>query len=122
MAIKPQTKKFVDALVDNPKLTQTEAYLQTHRTMERKTANSNASQLLKQPNVLAYLATKSDIAQKTLYQVLQNARKQKDSVNWQRLAKDTANDVLDRVHGKPLTKTTSLNVSVSIEQLLNELD
>lgn len=118
----PQTKAFVDKLVSDPTLTQTQAYLDTHRTENRRTANSNATQLLNKPSVLAYMASKSDIAEKTIYQVLTNAKKKKDSPQWQRLAKDSANDILDRVHGKALTKTSSLNLNINIQDAISELE
>lgn len=120
--MKPKTKAFADKLLENPKLSQTEAYLQTHETESRATARNNASSLLAQPNVLEYLQSKSEIAEKALFNVLQTSKKHKDNVNWQRLAKDTANDVLDRAVGKPLARTSSLNISVSIEQALNSLE
>lgn len=120
--MKPKTKEFIDLVVSNPKLSRTEAYIRTHETTHRPTARANASELMSKPNVLAYLETKSDIAEKTLYQVLKTSKKHSESVNWQRLAKDTANDVLDRVHGKPLARTTNTNLNINLEQAINELE
>lgn len=119
--MKKKTKQFVDTLVENPKLSATSAYLQTHETNNRNTARVNASVLLAKPEVHQYLASKSDVAEKTLYSVLSISKKNKESVNWQRLAKDTANDILDRVHGKPLSKTSNLNLNINVEQAINEL-
>lgn len=119
--MRPKTKQFADKLLSDPKTNATQAYLDTHVTTNRKSAKVNASQLLRQDNVLQYLGTKSDIAEKTLYSVLNNSKKHKESVNWQRLAKDSANDILDRVHGKPLTKTNSVNLNLNLEQAVNEL-
>lgn len=119
--MKPKTKAFADKLIEDPKISATAAYLETHETESRATARANASALLAQPNVHAYLASKSDIAEKTLYTVLSNSKKHKESVNWQRLAKDSANDILDRVHGKPLARTNQVNVNINLEQAVNEL-
>lgn len=119
--MKPKTRKFVDTVAENPKMSHTDAYLATHKTENRTTATTNAYKLLQKPSVLEYMATKSDYAERTVYGVLKNARKRKDDVQWQRLAKDSANDILDRVHGKPLTKTTNLNIGATLEEALNSL-
>lgn len=119
--MKPKTKAFVDKLVENPKMSQTTAYIETHETDNRTTARVNASQLMSQPNVHQYLQSKSEIAEKSLYEVLKTSKKHKESVNWMRLSKDTANDILDRTHGKPLSRTNNVNVNLNIEQAINEL-
>lgn len=119
--MKPKTKAFVDKLIANPKLSATTAYLETHETDKRSSARVNASQLLAQPNVHAYLASKSEIAEKSLYEVLKTSKKHKESVHWMRLSKDTANDILDRTHGKALSRTNNVNLNLNIEQAINEL-
>lgn len=119
--MKPKTKAFVDEIIKDPKISATNAYLKTHETNNRATARVNASQLLAKDNVHAYLASKSDIAEKTLYQVLSNSKKHKESVHWQRLAKDSANDIMDRVSGKPISRTNNVNLNLNIEQAINEL-
>lgn len=118
----PKTKQSVDLILNDPTINQTDAYLVSHPTATRANAATHMSKLLKQPNVLAYMASKSDIAEKTIYQVLTNAKKNKESVNWQRLAKDAANDILDRVHGKPPITAHHTNINVNVEQALNSLE
>lgn len=119
--MKPKTKAFVDKIIEDPKISATNAYLQTHETTSRDTARANASLLLSKPAVHAYLASKTDIAEKSLYQVLKTASKHKDSVHWMRLFKDSANDLLDRVDGKPVSRTNNINLNVNVEQAINEL-
>lgn len=122
--LKRKTKAFVDVVLANPKMAVSDAYLQTHKTNNPRTAAVNGSVLMNQPNVLAYMAKHSDIAEQAIVSVLKNAkkRKNKDSIQWQRLVLDSGAEILDRVHGKALTRTNSLNVSMTMEEALNSLE
>lgn len=120
--IKKKTKAFVDNLIAHPTKTATQAYLDTHETENRPTARVNASQLLAKPDVLEYLALKAPIAEQAIFQVLQNSKKRKDNPVWQRLALDSAQSVLDRTYGKPLTRTISAQTNINIEASLNSLE
>ncbi len=120
--IKKRTKAFVDKLIANPTMSAAQAYVDTHESNNRYASRVSASQLLNSPNVLAYLEEKAPIAEKAVFQVLQNSRKHKTSPQFQRLTLDSANSILDRTHGKPLTRTISAHTSFSIEDTLNSLD
>lgn len=121
MAIKPKTKAMADLILSDPKISQQEAYLRTHETEHKPTARVQASILLNKPEVLAYMEQKAPMAEKAIVQVLNNAKKNKDSVQWQRLAHDSAQTILDRTYGKAITRSNNLNVTVSIEDALNSL-
>lgn len=121
--IKPKTKAFADKLLNDPKITQQDAYLQTHKTTHKPTARVQASILLNKPDVLAYMEQKAPLAEKTIVQVMKNAntKDNKKSVQWQRLAHDSAQTILDRTYGKAITRSNNVNVNVSIEEALNQL-
>lgn len=119
--IRPKTKAFADKLMADPKITQTQAYLDTHPTSSRLAARVQASHLMAKPEVLAYMEQKAPMAEKAIVQVLNNAKKNKDSVQWQRLAHDSAQTILDRTYGKAITRSNNINVSISIEDALNSL-
>lgn len=120
--IRPKTKAFVDKLLEDPKITQTQAYLDTHQTENRLAARVQASHLLSKPDVLAYMEQKAPMAEKVIVQVMQNAKKNKNNVQWQRLAHDSAQTILDRTYGKSITRSNNLNTNTSIEELLNSLE
>lgn len=120
--IKPKTKAMADTLMNDAKISQTDAYLLTHETTNRATARVNASMLMHSPGVLEYMEQKAPMAEKAIVQVLNNAKKNKDSVQWQRLAHDSAQTILDRTHGKPISRTNNINVNISIEEAINSLE
>lgn len=120
--IKKRTKAFVDKLIANPTMSAAQAYVDTHETNSKVNGRVNASQLLSSPNVLAYMNEKAPMAEKTVVQVLQNAKKHKTSPQFQRLTLDAANSILDRTHGKPLTRTIAAHTTFSIEDTLNSLE
>lgn len=120
--IKKRTKNFVDTLIANPTMSAAQAYVDTHESNNRYASRVSASQLLNSPGVLAYMEQKAPMAEKAVVQVLQNAKQHKTSPQMQRLTLDAANSILDRTHGKPLTRTISAQTNLNIETSLNSLD
>jgi phage terminase small subunit len=68
--IKPKTKAFVDKLVNNPKMTYTDAYLATHDTIKRNVAAVEGSRLANSPAVLAYMEKHTDKAQERIVELM----------------------------------------------------
>lgn len=110
-------KAFADELINNPKQSATKAVLKTYNVNNRRTASVVASENLTKPNVLKYLDAHSTEAENVLIEVMGNARRYKTKPAFQRLAKDTADSILDRVHGKATTKveSTSINANLNLE-------
>lgn len=92
--MKPKTKAFVDELLKNPKLSQTEAYMRTHKTTNARSAGVSASKLLAKPNILIYMEEHVDMARNKVVQLMNTASR--EDIQFR-----SAQDVLDRVYGKP---------------------
>ena len=109
LRLKPKTKQMVDNLIDNPKLSQTQAYIDTHDTTNRKTAAIAASKLLQKPNVQIYKQSAVIKAKKRVVQLV-------DSDN-EAIALKASDSIIDRVEGKPLQKneTTQRTVEVKLD-------
>ncbi len=120
--IKRRTKAFVDKIIANPTMSAAQAYVDTHETNNRNAARVTASQLLSKPDVLEYMAEKAPLAERSIVQVLQNAKKYKSSPQFQRLTLDASNSILDRTHGKPLTRSIAAHTNINIETSLNSLE
>lgn len=114
--MKPKTKAFADTLLANPKISNTEAYMRTHKTTNRRSASVSASKLLATPSVSIYLAKHVDAARMRRVQLVDNASKEEVQLR-------AAQDILDRVHGKATQKaemsvsgvTLNIDLSSSLE-------
>lgn len=107
LRIKPKTKAMVDKLLDNPKMSQTEAYIQTHDTENRLNAGIAASKLLKQPNVMIYKDSAIRKAKKRVVSLV-------DSEN-ENISLKASQDILDRTEGKAAQKTEHTSRVVRVE-------
>lgn len=107
--MKPKTKSYADKLLANPKMSQTEAYLQTHKTTNPNTARVNASKLMANANVQLYLDKHIKKARDKVVQLI-------DSKNEQ-TALRASDSVLDRQLGKPRQQieVSSQMVSINID-------
>lgn len=91
--MKPKTKAFVNELLANPKLSNTEAYIRTHKTTNRNSARASASQLLASPSVSIYMQEHVNKAQQRIVSLVDNATKEEVQLK-------ASQDVLDRSFGK----------------------
>jgi hypothetical protein len=109
LRLKPNTVKMLELMESNPKLSQTEAYKQTHATNNSNTAAVEASRLLASPNVQIYKDSVVKKAKRKIGILI-------DSEN-ERIALDAAKDVIDRTEGKAIQKneTTSKVVTVKLD-------
>jgi len=106
LKLKPKTKAFVDKLIEEPKLSQTEAYIQTHETNNRDTAKVEASKLLTKPNVQIYKDSAVIKAKKRIVALV-------DSDN-ENIAIKASQDIIDRVEGKAVQKNESTQRTVNV--------
>lgn len=112
LRITEKTKRFYDTVIDNPKLTQTEAYKQTHDISKHKNENSAAvaaSRLLKSDKYQIYKASVVGKAKRRIASLV-------DSDN-ENIALKASQDIIDRTEGKATQKTenTSRTVHVALD-------
>lgn len=109
LRLRPKTVAMVDMLLENPKLTQTEAYMRTHDTDNRKNAGIQASKILNKPSVQIYKDSAVRRAKSRIVSLV-------DSEN-ESIALKAATDIIDRTEGKAVQKneTTTKTVEVKLD-------
>jgi hypothetical protein len=90
--LKQKSKQTLDIIAGNPKISATQAYLETHSTANRVTAGTNVGKLLRNPAAQIYLKKHTDKAKQTIVQLMETA-KDETKLN-------AAKDILDREYGK----------------------
>lgn len=107
LGLKPKTVQMVDMLIEDKTLSQTEAYIQTHKTDNRKNASIAASRLLAKPSVRIY---KDSAIKKAKGRIVELIDSQNESI-----ALKSAQDVLDRTEGKAIQKTENTSKVVEVK-------
>lgn len=107
LRLKPKTKAFIDLMNDNPKLSATEAYIQTHETTNRVAAGNNASRVLKKANVIGYKDAAVNKAKRRIVSLV-------DSDN-ENTALKASQDIIDRNEGKAIQKNESISRTVEVK-------
>jgi len=114
--MKLKTKAFADELLAHPKLSNTEAYLRTHQTTNRKSASVSASKLLAKPSVSIYLEKHISNARKRVVDLIDNAGKEEIQLR-------AAQDILDRSYGKATQRTEGVATGITLNiDLTGSLD
>lgn len=118
--MQPQTKAFLDKLIEDPKIDQTQAYLDTHivratpSNPQRKMAGDNASRLMARSSSRVYMKKHIKMAKETAVEVLENARRYKNKIAFQRLAADQAERIMDRELGRPIARVEQQNTNINL--------
>ena len=109
LKIKPRTKLFVDELLNNKKISQTQAYINTHETNNRKVASIEASKLLRKPSVIGYKDSAVKMAKDRIVTLVKSDNES--------IALKASQDIIDRNEGKAIQKTenSSRTVHVSLD-------
>ncbi|MFO0920052.1 MAG: hypothetical protein U0451_00060 [Candidatus Saccharimonadales bacterium] len=102
--MKAKSKEFINVLLTNPKISNTEAYMRTHGTTNRKSASVSASKLLAKPSASIYIAKHVEMATNRISTLVNNAKKEETQLR-------AAQDILDRTYGKPSQAISSVNYS-----------
>lgn len=109
LKLKPKTKAFVDLTLQDPKISNTEAYLRTHKTDNRHVASVEASKTLAKPSVQIYKQT----------HIMQAVKKIVELTNHDKpdIALRASQDILDRTQGKATIQSdnntyTQINISL----------
>lgn len=128
--LRPLTRKqkaFVAELINNPKQSATSAAKKTYDVTTELSARQQAHDNLTKPNVLAELAKYSGTAELTLVEVMNISKERmRDStlarsVDWAVNARQTADSLLDRVHGKSTQRTESVSTTVTLSLSLKDI-
>lgn len=106
ICMKPKTKKFLNQLIYNPKISATQAYLDTHNTTNRASARASASKLLATPNVQLYMQEHVFKARDRIIELIDSSKEE--------VALRASESVLDRQLGKPIQSINTSNKSVYI--------
>lgn len=99
LKLRPKTKQFADLLVSNPKISQTEAYLATHKTENRNAAKVEASKTLTKPNVQLYMDSHINKAKMKVIELVDSDKPD--------IALRASESILDRSLGKATVVTES---------------
>ncbi len=124
--IKPLTRKqqaFVNTLLNNPKLSATQAVKQTYNVNNDNTASSIASENLRKPEIISKLQNYNELVENTLItDVIQYNNS--DDINQRKLANDTARYIHDKINGKArqITEVTSTGVTLNIDLTTSIID
>lgn len=97
---------MLDLLIQDPKLTQTDAYLMVHGKANRQTARTNSAKLMKKPEAHIYLQEHVEKARRTIVSLTDS---DKDEIRLR-----ASQDILDREHGKATTVTEVKSTGVTI--------
>lgn len=114
LKLKPKTIAFVEELINDPKQSQTQAYLKTHNTNNPNSARASASQLLATPNVSIYTNAIENKAKRRIAELVNSDKED--------IALRASQDILDRNIGKAVQKTVSTNLNITFEQALNDIN
>lgn len=109
--LRPLTKKqkaFADTLINNPKMSATQAVLKTYGKPEAPTTIGTAQQIahdnLSKPNVQLYMNSHIDKAKMTVVSLMDS---KKDDIRLR-----ASESILDRTYGKPTQKTDNTSTSL----------
>jgi hypothetical protein len=107
LKLRPKTKAFVDLLQSNPKLSQTQAYIDTHMTVNRNAASVEAAKLLAKPSVRIYSNNAVLRAKKKIVTLIDSEQ--------ENIALRASESVLDRQFGKATFKSESVAKTVEVK-------
>ncbi len=107
LGLKRNTQAFIDTLHANPGMSQTQAYLDTHRTTSRKTASVESTKLLRKPSVQLY---SNDAVNKAKRKIVTLVDSDNDSI-----ALKASESILDRTLGKPLQKSETVAKTIEVK-------
>lgn len=120
--LKPLTRKqaaFVQELVNNPKQSATQAVLKTYNIKNPVTAATVGTENLRKPNIMLELEKYSKNAELVLIRTMNRSEQMMMSdagraVDWANTARQTADSILDRLHGKATQRLESQSTTVTL--------
>ena len=108
--MKPKTKAFLDEIAKNPRQSNVDAYINTHKTNNRKSAGASASKLLAKPSSVIYLEQHIDKARNRIIDLVDSASKEEIQLR-------ASQDILDRSYGKAtqINEITKRGITLNID-------
>ncbi len=107
LGLKPKTVEMIEMMENNSKLSQTEAYIRTHKTENRISAANSASALMAKPSVQIYKDSAIRKAKKRIVTLV--------SSDNEGIALKASQDILDRTEGKAQQKEGNVSRVVRVE-------
>lgn len=107
LGLKPKSKAVIDEIIENPTISNTEAYMKHHKTNNRKAASVEVSKLLSKPTAQIYKDSAIRKAKKRIVSLVESGN--------ENIALKASQDILDRTEGKATQKTESVNRTVEVK-------
>ncbi len=105
--LKPKTKAMIDDMLDDPRLTQREAYLRHHKTTNIKTVDRALNRTMNKPSVIGY---KDSAVRKAKRRIIELVESKNESI-----ALKASADIIDRNEGKAVQKNESISRTVDVK-------
>ena len=108
---KPLTRKqeaFVTELIKNPKMSATEAVKRTYNATTNHSAEVIASENLRKPEIISRLGDANNMIEQVLMDTV-GEYGNSDKIQERSLAVDTSKWIHDKIHGKAVQKSSSVN-------------
>jgi hypothetical protein len=119
---------FVDGILGQPKKSATQVASEVYNVRgKRHTAEVIASENLRKPEIMVYLANHSSKAENTLVEIMNygseygKEMKDRDGASYAGVAVSAAKDILDRVHGKATQKVEQHSTVVTLSLDLTDI-
>ena len=113
-------KNFAKLRVTEPHLSNAEVVRRAgYNNTTLQSASQMANTLMKKDEIRLEMAKWSNEAENTVYEVMTTAKErmstdEKNGATWGNLARQTADSILDRVHGKATQRVESSSTSLSL--------
>lgn len=112
--IKPRTKAFADKLLQDPGISQTQAWIDTHKTNNPRAASVESSRTLAKPSLQIYMQNHINKAKTRIVDLVDSDKPD--------IALRASQDILDRTHGKATviqenTTYTDIKITLGTEPL-----
>lgn len=108
---KPLTRKqeaFVTELIKNPKMSATQAIKNTYNVSTNHSAEVMASENLRKPEIISRLGDANNMIEQVLMDTV-GEYGNSDKIQERSLAVDTSKWIHDKIHGKAVQKSSSVN-------------
>lgn len=92
LKLKPRTKAFADKLLQDPGISQTQAWIDTHKTNNPRAASVESSRTLAKPSLQIYMQNHINKAKTRIVDLVDSDKPD--------IALRASQDILDRTHGK----------------------
>ena len=106
LGLKPKSKQVLDLLIDNPKLSQVDAYAAVHKTTNRTSAVNSASRLLAKDSARIYTDRAVGKAKRRIVSLVSSKN--------EAIALKASDSILDRTLGKSIQRSESTQQTVHV--------